>query len=890
MAATPRGGVDSGFTGVSTGEVDVHDGFDTGEPVEQPGKYDGLGPILEDPDVEVFKDTEDLIRRQEPLALNHWNEDEYYKTVVKGYPWATLTHDTTRDVYAFELPYGVSDLSIQPVPNKNLDLVNKASEQILVDFPEVDVEALDDSEEAEQAAEMADRFLAQDGGEQGTNDAVLFDDRVKLALVTATSYIEYWVDPSGGGYVPLQIEAHPLAENPDEPLLGPDGMPTTDLILRYVTAPTGGQFTNDPSQAAPQWQPKIRASMWERQHWRVFPEHLPVNLAGQLIGLLHCTIGEAKTRWESVANMAPEDLTALCDWTPPRYLALLPPFQRMRWKIDANNAKAKNKAGASDERLMFYYQRYIKACPEYPKGADVVMSGVDGGTILDKQLLSVEVDVRKAQSETVKETRCRELPVVGVTPRGDPYGQDPTGKCYLSLFVGATEANATLGQGYASALHKKLHTPFTSSSLSPITGDMVKDARVTENVLQVIRETDIPKPMEAPVLDTSYFQMYTQSDEAINSIANRERASSGADNSKERSGKALQIAVSQNNIGNSSMLTAVNNAVARGGRIKIELMMSKCTTTQQVGYVGEDGANKMMDLHATDFALVGKCSIKAGTGTGLSQDGKVQYLGNLKAGEFITMDEAKDAARPSFAKRLGLPPNPFEQYVSRCIDTWLEGPPEAPIDPNTGQPAQPSDWATEYRTWKQADDAFKQATAAYQQQQEAYTQAQQNTAIAAGGPPPALLGPEQQNETAMVAYQTASLALKTNPLGPPPVAPVPPQIPKPWVPFVIRPNDTMPELSSIWTRKMSRTMSTVKYGQFMDTSPEWTDCYNQHFNAMRQASALANTTPGMQAQAHAQPQPQQSGAHPSTPATKPSQPAQSSQPTTPQPALPAGAR
>lgn len=877
LTQTPRGGPDSGFTGVTDGGATQK--TDTAAPDGQPEDFAGMGPILEDADKDVFKDTNDLIARQELLAINHWNEDEYYKTVVGGYPWATLTHDTTRDVYTFELPYGVSSLSIQPVPNKNLDLVNKTSEQILVDFPEADAQPLDDSEEAEQAADLADRFLAQDGGEEGTNDAVLFDDRVKLALVTATSYVEYWVDPSGGGYVPLKILAHPQAESPDNPLIGPDGMPTPHNIERYVTAPTGGQFTTDPSQAAPQWQPKIRTSKWERPHIRTYPEHLPVDLASEVIVLGHCTLGEARQRWQSVADMAPEDVSTLCDWTPARYLALLPKFQQARWKIDAAGAKAKNKAGSSDERIMFYYHRYIKARPDYPKGADVVMSGIDGGMIIDKQLLSVDVTVTKGQGETTKETRCREIPVVQVTPRGDPYGQDPTGKAYIGLFVGATESVAVLAQGYAEALQKKLKTPFTSSSLSPITGDMVRSARETEDILQVLRKDDIPQPMPPPELDASFFSVYQQANEAIESIASQTKAQSGRSNSLERSGKAIQLAISQNSIGSTSMITATNNSFARGSRIKLELMMAKCTTQQQIGYVGEDGANKMMDLHAMDFALIGKVGIKAGTGTGLSQDGKVQYLGNLKAEGFITTDEAMDAARPSFAKRLGLPPNPFEQYVARCVDSWMEGPPpdDPTPDPMTGQP-KPT-WQQQYQAWKAAQDQYKQAQSVYQQQSQAYAQAAQNTAIAAGGPPPALLGPEQQNETAMVAFQSAELALKTNPLPPaPPVAPVPPTVPKPWTPFTPRPNDTEPTVAAIWMRRLSRAMSSTKYDEFIS---EWRDVLDEQYTPIRQAAAMANMTPGMQQ--HAQP-----GASPKppTPTTQPSQP---TQPTHAAPGQPAGA-
>jgi hypothetical protein len=313
-------------------------------------------------------------------------------------------------------------------------------------------------------------------------------------------------------------------------------------------------------------------------------------------------------------------------------------------------------------------------------------------------------------------------------------------------------------------------------------------------------------------------------------------------------------------------------------------MMADCTTAQQVAYVGEDGANKLMDLKAMDFALVGKVSVKAGTGTGLSQDGKVQYLGNLAVNQFIDLREARDAARPSFAKRLGLPANPFEQYVSRCIDSWLDGPPEAPapdpsvppqIDPTTGQPIAPPTWQQQYRQWMEAEQQFEQATAAFQTQQQAHTQFLTNAAITEAGPPSPSLGPEGQNKQSDVQFQQAKIGLavqsKTNPESTtPPVPPQKPMVPKPWTPFDERPNDTEPELAEIWNRKMSRTMSTVEYGQYKATEPEWTDVFNRQYDRTRQAKATGQGAP--------QAQPKSQGPQ----APKPT-------PTSPQATAPAGA-
>jgi len=840
-----------------------------------------MGPFLEESDDDVLKMVEELVRRQELLATNHWNQDEYYKCVVSGYPWATLVHDQVRDSYTFQLPYGVSLLSIQPVPNKNQDIVNKASEALLVDFPQVECEPIDDSEEAENAAEMADRFLKQDAGEDGTNDSVLFDDRVKLALMTATSYLEAWVDPVGGGYVPLQIWAHPQAESPENAKVGPDGMPTTDYVLRYVG---NGQFVDNPSQADPQWQPKIRAAKWGREHVRVFPENQPIELAEKAIIIGYCTLGEAKRRWSTVNKMAPEDLSALCDWTPPTtpsYLFLLPPFQRARWKL--SDGKQKNKGGSSDERIMFYYHVLQTPTPDYPKGADVVVTGALDSMVLDRQLLSTEVEVNKGQGK-VKETRCRTLPLVAITPRGDPRGQDPTGLAYAEMFVGATEWNAMLAQHFGHAIQKTLTNPYAVSATSPIKGRNVQAARESEDMLLVMDVSkDMPKQLDPPQLPNSFFEMYGLSNEAIDEIANTTKAATGElEGSREHSGKAISLAIGQNNIGQQSRLNAINNAYTRWCRIKCELVMSKYTTPQQIAYVGEDGAAKQDEFSGVDFALVGKVNVKTGTGTGQAQDQKVNTLGTLAAEGFISREEASDSARPILARRMGLPSNPYEQYVERAVDAWLKGPPEPEqpqqpqVDPTTGQPIPPPTWQQKYRAWLDAQTQYEQAQATYQQQTQAYTQFLTLQAMANAGAPAGTLGPEQQDEKARVDYQNAVIQLQVmqaqNPsVGVPPVAPQPPQVPKPWTPFDPRPIDTLPEVAGIWVRKLGRQIATVKYNAFI---PEWRDVLTRRFTELRQASATASASA-------AQPQ-QQTG-------SKPTQPQKPQQPTQPQPLSPRAA-
>lgn len=791
LAQSPRGGVETGFDGTSGGAV---------VPVQQQPEEQAPadGPLLTGNDPEVFRLIDQLAKRQDLLVASHIALDTHWTVTKLGYGlYSNLKKEPGKDIYTHSMTYGARAIGMNAVPNKVWKCVNQTVEALMVDFPEGDCEPDNPSEEAKKACDVGNRFLTEDGSEQGTNDFALFHDRVTRAMTCATAYLECWSDPTGGGYVPLQIKAHPQAMDASNPLVGPDGQPTTDHILRYVT-PTG-QFTENPAEAAPQWQPKLRAAKWGREHVRVYPEHARVEDAEMVIIVGYCTISEAKRRWKAVAQMQAQQLETLCGWTPDNYMTLLPPNQRARWK--QSDGRDKDKKSASDERLMFYYHAYVRACPDYKKGADVVVSGANAGIILGKDFLSAEVDV-KEEASTVqqapsalqaapdgalaagimpkpkKQIRCMEIPVVQVTPRRDPDELDPTGRAYVEMIAGACESNAYLAMAFKEAIEKTLTQPFAIQSTSPIEGWQVEDARATGDFLILDGPEDEPKQLQPPVLPNSFFNMFELTDEAINSIASTERASSGSSQAQERSGKAIQLAVSQNNVSLSGMNTEINNAFVRWQRIKIQMATKHFTTAQVISYIGEDGAYKQDDFTGLDAAQIGNVTIKGGTGTLMPADQKVQYLANLQGAGLLPAEEAMEAARPAYAKRLGLPDSPHEQYVERCVDAWLKGPPTP-------------DWEQQFAAGQQAMAQWKQKVSALVQQQ-----------LSAGVTP--------------------------DPTTPPPEAGPAPTMP--FNPFAPRPNDDEPGVAAIWVRKLSRVISSNKWS---DATPGWRQILSEKYLTAR---------------------------------------------------------
>lgn len=816
LAQTPRGGMEFGFDGTSNGRPgrtqgvvgDIPSTAQENEP-QPPQDFTGMGSWLEDDDATVFKTANELVLRQELLAINHLQQDTHYTLVKLGFPFSQLTKDQNRDTYRQTIPTGMSSTSIQAVPNQAWDLVNKATEAVLVDPPQPDPQPLNDSEQAQAAAEMAERFLTEDGGEQGTNDIQLFTDALDAALTRSSSYVEDWVDPVGGGYVPLQILAHPEAVSPDNPLVGPDGMPTPNNVLRYVTAPVGGQFTDDPLQAAPQWQPKLMSTVWGREHWRVFPESVPVEKAEKLIGLLYCTLGEAKRRWPDVAAMSQDDLNALLSWTPPRFLVLLPPFQRARFRLSSGSDS--NKSGSSDERIIFYYLILQHAAPDHKRGAEVVVTGAMDGRILFKDTNAVELEVPAEGGEPKQEVRCMDLRVTQLTPRSDPDERDPSGRCYMELFCGATEFNAALATGFLEALNIWLHPDSYIPSTSSVQGFQVEESRVSGDAIPILRKDDMPQYGNMPPIPPNFWDAYDRNDQHIRAIASLDKAVTGQEDQTKESGKALQIAVSRAMVGLARMQRPTNAAIERHRRIKIQLAMKHFSTAQTIRYVGEDGSYKATQWKGTDFALIGNVGTQIGTGTMMAPDQKVNYIATLQAQQLLPNDQAADAARESYAKRLGLTDDPHKQYIERCVTLWLDGPPKdepAPAEPQIGPDGQPVPspvpWVQQWQAYRQQKQVYDQSAQAAQlaaSQQQAVS----DHDAAQGGP--AMPVPQPQ-------------------LGPPPVAP--------WSPFQPRPNDTEPKIAEMWMTRLSRVISTVKFDAMI---PEWRECLVEKYEATRQVVA-----------------------------------------------------
>lgn len=681
LAAQPlnpavRGGLQYPAPGVHQSPDDPQDtGPDGPADAEPQSPFAGKGDLLEQPDGVVFRAIDALVQRQEPLARSRLAQDTHWTYQKLGYTWSSLEKVQNSDIYIQAFPPGTQGLRISAVPNKAADLCNKLTETLLVDRPRPNPEAENDSEQAERGAELAKEFLEQDGSEAGTDDAAIFWALVEGATTRASTFASLWIDKTGGGSIPLQIKAHPLAESPANPLVGPDGQPTNDYVLRYVTE--AGQFTDNPAEAARQWLPKIRVDKYGREHVRLYPEYADLNTCRAYVGLFFTTVGEAKRRWpETVGAMSDTQIGQLCDWMPTRYIVLLPPALRSRWRLQTGNAHDP-KGGSNDERILFFYEYGRKPEPAYPEGALLHVSGAFGGYVLGKDTLAAEVEVpsERQQDQMVTDKKLLDLPLVQMRLLQDPDERDPMGTAFMGRIGAAGEAGATLATAWLEAIDIYLHPARFATATSPLSAQDVEESRALGKFATVISPQDFPKYEEPRPLPPQFLPTLQWQYQQMDSIAGLNAPAQGSDDAKEVSGVARRIAVQQSLVALSRMQQAVNSAHERYWRLKLQLAMKGFTVPQLIRYAGPDSAFKEQWFAGNDFARVGNVTMLTGTGSMMTPTDKVNYVAELVAMGFMDPAEAADAARPAFAKALGIPDNPHLQRVERQISSWLEGPP-----------------------------------------------------------------------------------------------------------------------------------------------------------------------------------------------------------------------
>lgn len=794
----------------------------------------GAGYLLEERDPKrIFKQIDEEIKRQKRLAKNRDEQGKHYKAVQNGNPFSYLEKTEDRSVWEAKVPPFMEGVDAPPVPNKMADLGKKLINQMLVDDFMPNPKPDGDSDKDRGAADLMKKFLRTDATASGTNDRQMLREVLGINITQKSAFAMVWVDMTGGGWRPKQIMAHPQALDANKPLLGPKIDPTTKKpvigpdgmavlerssspVLRYVAEkevpnpedPDGEptmqrEFTKDPARAARLWLPKIKRTLLHPNQVRTVPHTATVFDAQKIICLMWEPIAEAKKRFPILDQMSKEQLKLLASWRPQscQWQSLMPDAVRPK----ASDALGAGGDGPHDDTILFWYHHFCRIGTDYVDGSEVAVNGAGGGVLLKRDTLREDV---KAEDGTLVPV-LMEPPVTQYIALQDTDGGDPFGKAVYADFASGNEAYAQIWMGLLEAMDRAVHLNMMLPSTSSIT--RAEWNRRDGTPLEILTANDKPVFEESPVIPAFIDKMLEAIELHLNSSAGTNETSSGLDSPFSISGKAKEIAIKQARVQLAQYWQNTVNGHTHFWKLKGQRAQAYYTVPQMVKLSGEESAYKQPWWTGADLLNINDIALQPGTGTMMAPAEKGQWLGMMQQAGWIDQETAGEMARASMQDDLGLPPNIHEERINRCIAEFAKG--------------EPPDWRATYDAWEQ----YQQMVAQWQEQATAVMQEQMT------------LGVDEAT-----AQQMAQTQL-----------PAPQQVPEPWTPFDVRPNDGDPNVAKIHYRRMNNFASSAEYKKHEE--PYRSYCFDQAFQRIAynagvktQAQVDAEQQAAAQQQANAQ--------------------------------------
>src|SRR2546421_10774672 len=232
---------------------------------------------------------------------------------------------------------------------KNVAGLNKASRlsrriraTLFSDPPKPDALPSRDDDQARDEAEVSTRILEDLCSEGNLAYNLHAGDAFDLGGDYGSGFIRLWVDETGGGWRPKQIQASPQAVTADDPFpTDPStGQPRPcDPINRYVTEQ--GEFTDDRAQAARVWLPKIKDEVLTGKQVRFLPHSVRDiwEADGLMIGTA-VSLGELRTLFPELEGWSADRRAKLVEHRPQHFKDILPPGKKDSQPSDPESNEA----------------------------------------------------------------------------------------------------------------------------------------------------------------------------------------------------------------------------------------------------------------------------------------------------------------------------------------------------------------------------------------------------------------------------------------------------------------------------------------------------------------------------------------------------------------------
>lgn len=673
------------------------------------------GYLLEEQDpAKVCRHVEDVLWKPWTRRIKNFNEqwkaNEY---AMKGKLGYRVVEDIDTATCTLRAPFdgGEYGVGMPRVPQ----LIDRTIATLMVDppLPECVPTSTDDADR--DRAELGTKLLREDAGDTGGSLRADMERALALAAVYGSGFVLEEVDPQGGGWEPLQIDAHPNAvqfddanpagvlEDPAPPAFDPMmGLPVEaaplEPVKKYVTE--AGRLIDsaasdddaDPVRMA--WKPKTVSRLLTGRHLRFVPE--TATGITDATGIVYCvpvSLGDLAARYplDGVDLQNPEVRAALVDWRPHgvKMKDVLP-----AGVVIENDGKATDKTTGvySDQALALVLCVVYKSHGAYPKGAMVCVAG--GKFLLYRRAWAERV----GEGPTARE-ECLDLPVSQYRWKTDPTGANPYGVGGVQCLAAGDDVRNALDAGIMEHLYMILHPNVYMDYASTVQPGQLA-LRDGTPILTNLSATGGPPVYEQipplPALVTNFRALI--SDE-MNSAAMLEETAQGVDTPTAVSGRAKEAVIAQAKVALSGLRANGIDGFVRTCRIRLQLKRAFYTGEQILRYTGEDGGTLTRAWTGADLSGVTDVRVAAGSFTQLNREQKQQLAQN----EFMLSSQYDQTAYARYRKTqaslidpvLGQEPDKHRMRVRRQIREWGDGPPDGvvqvppppmPMGPEMGAP------------------------------------------------------------------------------------------------------------------------------------------------------------------------------------------------------------
>lgn len=551
--------------------------------------------------------------------------------------------------------------------NKAARLSRRIRATLFSDPPKPEATPDKDTDEARDAAELATRVLEDLCSEGRLGYNLDSGDAFDMGGDYGSGFLRFWVDETGGGWRPKQIEASPQAVSPDDPFpLDPQtNQPRPcDPVRRYVTEK--GEFTEDRAEAARMWLPAIKIDgPLSGKQVRFLPADTDDIWAadGVQIGVA-LTLGELKGIFPDVDNWPEERVAKLVAYRPQQFKDTLQPGQK-----DTMGTASK------DESLVFILTRYHVQSPVYPLGCYLICGGED--ELLHR---SDWFDHEHGEPLDIPLTQFKQR-----NEEGNPYGDGN-----MSQLGPGNE----LRSGMIGAMLEHLDRFANRQRYLPLTSTLKPENMLDPTgTVQYILPGGEPKFEDVPDFPIVVKEMYQLASQDMDDEADLQQAGQGLNPQGVKSAKHQEVILQQVSQAMSELRQNTERGLVRGWRIMLQLVRAYFTTPQQIGWVGDDGRYKQRHWTSADLGSTKDVRVAKGSFTQLTPMSKAQIANVYRSEGLLNPMEAEHVIETNLGGVFGLQDNPHRLRVRRQIALWNDGPPEGfqpqPVVPQGVMPPAP---------------------------------------------------------------------------------------------------------------------------------------------------------------------------------------------------------